>query len=116
MPDFDDDFHPELQHNRGGVLSFAKSSDDTNNSQFFVTEVPTRFLDYNHSVFGQLIEGEDVRDAISEHAVNSADRPTTDIAINTIEVFNDTENSLVMLRPTGNGIGSTNVTVTVHRW
>ncbi|MEO1529383.1 MAG: peptidylprolyl isomerase, partial [Planctomycetota bacterium] len=113
LPDFDDDFHPELQHNRSGVLSFAKSSDDTNNSQFFITEVPTRFLDYNHSVFGQLIEGEDVRDAISEHAVNSADRPTTDIAINTIEVFNDTENSLIMLRPTGNGIGSTNVTVTV---
>ena len=43
LGDFDDDFHHELQHNRGGVLSFAKSSDDTNNSQFFVTEVPTRF-------------------------------------------------------------------------
>ncbi|MEL6106467.1 MAG: tandem-95 repeat protein [Planctomycetota bacterium] len=113
LPDFDDDFHPDLQHNRSGVLSFAKSTDDTNNSQFFVTEVPTRFLDFNHSVFGQLIEGEDVRDAISEHAVNSSDRPTTDIAINTIEVFNDTENSLIMLRPTGSGIGSTNVTVTV---
>lgn len=113
LPDFDDDFHPELQHNRKGVLSFAKSSDDTNNSQFFVTEVPTRFLDFNHSIFGQLIEGEDVRDAISEHAVNGADRPTTDISINTIDVFTDTENSLIMLKPTGNGIGSTNVTVTV---
>ena len=113
LGNFDDDFHPELQHNRKGVLSFAKSSDDTNNSQFFVTEVPTRFLDYNHSVFGQLIEGEDVRDAISEHAVNGADRPTTDITINTIDVFTDTENSLIMLKPTGNGVGSTNVTVTV---
>ncbi len=113
LPDFDDDFHEELQHNRSGVLSFAKSSDDTNNSQFFATEVPTRFLDFNHSVFGQLTEGEDVRDAISEHAVNGADRPTTDIRINTIEVFNDTENSLVMLRPKNNGTGSTNVTVTV---
>lgn len=113
LGNFDDDFHPELQHNRKGVLSFAKSSDDTNNSQFFVTEVPTRFLDYNHSVFGQLIEGEDVREAISEHAVNGADRPTTDIAINTIDVFTDTENSLIMLKATGNGVGSTNVTVTV---
>ncbi len=69
---FDDDFHPDLQHNREGVLSFAKSSDDTNNSQFFVTEVPTRFLDFNHSIFGQLVEGFDVREAISETAVNSS--------------------------------------------
>ncbi|WP_167547034.1 Ig-like domain-containing protein [Stieleria maiorica] len=113
LGNFDDDFHPELQHNRTGVMSFAKSSDDTNNSQFFITEVPTRFLDFNHSVFGQLVEGFDVLDAISEHAVNGADRPTTDIAINTIEVFTDTENSMLMLKPTGSGVGSTNVTVTV---
>ncbi|MFU7561922.1 Ig-like domain-containing protein [Roseiconus sp. JC912] len=113
LGDFDDDFHPELQHNRSGVLSFAKSSDDTNDSQFFVTEVPTRFLDFNHSVFGQLIEGEEVREAISNHAVNASDRPTTDIAINTIDVFTDTENSLIMLKPVGNSVGSTNVTVTV---
>jgi len=113
LEDFDDDFHPELQHNRSGILSFAKSSDDTNNSQFFITEVPTRFLDYNHSVFGQLVEGDDVREAISEHQVNASDRPTTDIAMETIEVFNDTENSLVMLKPTGNGVGSTDVTITV---
>lgn len=113
LGDFDDQFHPELQHNRRGVLSYAKSSDDTNDSQFFITEVPTRFLDFNHSVFGQLVEGEDVREAISNHAVNSSDRPTTDIAINTIEVFTDTENSVVMLKPTGNGVGSTNVTITV---
>ncbi|OYP36994.1 Ig-like domain-containing protein [Rhodopirellula sp. MGV] len=113
LGDFDDDFNPELQHNRTGVLSFAKSSDDTNDSQFFVTEVPTRFLDFNHSVFGQLIEGFDVREAISNHAVNSSDRPTTDIAINTIDVFNDTENGLIMLKPVGNSVGTTNVTVTV---
>ena len=54
---FDDDFHPDLQHNTEGVLSFAKTSDDTNNSQFFITETDTRFLDFNHSIFGQLVEG-----------------------------------------------------------
>ncbi|MEM6470247.1 MAG: tandem-95 repeat protein [Planctomycetota bacterium] len=113
LGDFDDDFHPELQHNRPGILSYAKAGDDTNDSQFFITEVATRFLDYNHSVFGILIEGEDVREAISEHAVNSGDRPTTDISINTIEVFEDSENSVIMLRPTGSAVGSTNVTVTV---
>lgn len=109
---FDDDFHPDLQHNRSGVLSFAKSSDDTNNSQFFVTEVPTRFLDFNHSVFGQLVEGDDVREAISETHVGANDRPSNTVRINNATVFNDTENSVVMLKAVG-GTGTTNVTFTI---
>lgn len=119
LGNFDDDFHPELQHNREGVLSFAKSSDDTNNSQFFITEVPTRFLDYNHSVFGQLVEGFDVRESISEtstpesRGASGSQKPDNDITIDTIEVFNDIENSVVMLKPTGAGTGTTSVTFTV---
>ncbi|MBL6724871.1 MAG: peptidylprolyl isomerase, partial [Rubripirellula sp.] len=113
LGNFDDDYHPDLQHNREGVLSFAKSSDDTNNSQFFVTEVPTRFLDFNHSVFGQLVEGSDVREAISETAVNASSRPLNDVTITTIDVFDDTENSVIMFKPTGAGTGVTSVTVTV---
>lgn len=113
LGNFDDDYHPELQHNREGVLSFAKSSDDTNNSQFFVTETPTRFLDFNHSVFGQLVEGFEVREAISETAVNGSSRPLNDVTITTIDVFDDTENSVIMFKPTGNGTGTTAVTVTV---
>jgi cyclophilin family peptidyl-prolyl cis-trans isomerase len=110
---FDDDFHPDLQHNRTGVLSFAKSSDDTNNSQFFITEVPTRFLDFNHSVFGQLVEGEkDVREPISEVNVDGSDKPTTPIRINTATIFEDTENSVVMLKALA-GTGTTNVTFTI---
>ncbi|TWU03887.1 tandem-95 repeat protein [Neorhodopirellula pilleata] len=109
---FDDDFHPDLQHNRSGVLSFAKSSDDTNNSQFFVTEVPTRFLDFNHSVFGQLVEGDKVREAISESHVGANDRPTNTVRINNATIFNDTENSVVMLKALG-GTGTTNVTFTI---
>lgn len=113
--DFDDDFHPDLQHNTEGVLSFAKSSDDTNDSQFFVTEVPTRFLDFNHSVFGQLVEGFDVREAISETEVDnsSSNRPTNTVTIDSASVFNDTENSVVMLRPVGDATGTTTVTFTV---
>lgn len=114
---FDDDFHPDLQHNREGILSFAKSSDDTNNSQFFVTETPTRFLDFNHSIFGQLVEGFDVREAISNastpesRGVSSSQKPDIDVAIESVEVFNDTENSVVMLKATN--VGTTNVTFTV---
>lgn len=116
---FDDDFHPDLQHNREGVLSFAKAGDDTNNSQFFVTEVPTRFLDFNHSVFGQLVEGFDVREAISTASTpesrfeGSSQRPEIDIVMDSVEVFTDTENSVVMLKATGTGVGTTNVTFTV---
>ncbi len=110
---FDDQFDSELLHVRDGVLSFAKSSDDTNNSQFFITEVPTRYLDGNHSVFGQIVEGSDVREAISETSTGAADRPDIDIEISTINVFTDTENSVVMLKPTGAGTGQVSVTYTV---
>ncbi len=114
LDDFDDQFHPDLQHNRSGVLSFAKSTDDTNNSQFFVTELATRGLDFNHSIFGQLVEGEDVREAISEMQVDANGKPSVDIKINTIEVFEDIENSVVMLKAVGSNTGSTNVTFTVR--
>ena len=109
---FDDDFHPDLQHNRGGILSFAKTTDDTNNSQFFITERDTRHLDFNHSIFGLLIEGEDVREAISEHEVGANDRPTIDIRIESVDVFNDNENAVIMLRALDSS-GSTNATITV---
>ncbi len=118
LGNFDDQFHRDLQHNRTGILSFAKSSDDTNNSQFFITEGPQRTLDYNHSVFGQLVEGEKVREAISEIAdaadsgTNAADRPLIDIVIESMTVFQDTENSVVMLKAKGNQSGTTTVKFT----
>ncbi len=113
LGNFDDDFDTDLQHNRGGVLSFAKTSDDTNNSQFFITETPTRHLDFNHSIFGQLVEGEKVREAISNMAVDGSGKPTTAITINSVDVFNDIENSVIMLKAKSNATGTTNVRVTV---
>lgn len=113
LGDFDDQFHLDLQHNRTGALSYAKSTDDTNDSQFFITEGPQRFLDFNHSVFGQLVEGEENRDAISNTAVNTSDRPLNPVTIENATVFTDTENGIVVLRPTGNGTGTATITVTV---
>ncbi|GIW98701.1 MAG: peptidyl-prolyl cis-trans isomerase [Pirellulaceae bacterium] len=113
LGDFDDQFHLDLQHNRTGVLSFAKSTDDTNDSQFFITEGPQRFLDFNHSVFGQLVEGEAVREAISNTATDASDRPVHSVVIESAEVFQDTENRVIVLRPTGNGTGTATITVTV---
>ena len=113
LGNFDDQFHPDLQHNRPGVLSFAKNGDDTNNSQFFITESAQRHLDFNHSVFGLLVEGEDVRDAISEVATDNSASPLSPVTIQSIDVFQDLENSVVLLSPRSDAIGSTTVTFTV---
>jgi len=83
---FNDEFDSPLGFDRAGILAMANSGPNTNSSQFFITTVPTPHLNGAHTIFGQVIEGQDVVDAISMVATVAGSRPAESVVILGIDI------------------------------
>ena len=75
---FQDEFNPSVVFDRKGLLAMANAGPNTNGSQFFITTVPTQWLDMKHTLFGEVISGYDVVERIEETEVDSYDKPLED--------------------------------------
>lgn len=83
---FEDEFNAGLKFDKPGKLAMANAGPNTNGSQFFITTVPTPWLDNRHTIFGQVIEGQEVIEAIEAVKKDGRDKPLTPVVIEKLEI------------------------------
>ena len=87
---FDDEIHPDLTFDKPYLLAMANAGKQggrgTNGSQFFITTVPTYWLNGKHTIFGEVISGQDVVDAISNAPTKPGDRPVNDVVLQSVTI------------------------------
>ncbi len=109
---FDDEFNADAIFTGRYQLALAKTTDDSNGSQFFITTSRQRALDFNNTIFGQLVRGESVVDAISSVATNAANKPRTDVVISSAQYVDDLTDAVITLRSTGPTFDPVTITLT----
>jgi peptidyl-prolyl cis-trans isomerase A (cyclophilin A) len=83
---FADECHPDLAFDRPYRLAMANAGPGTNGSQFFITNVPTPWLTGKHTIFGEVVSGADIVDAISKVPTGRNDRPVDDVVLESVEI------------------------------
>ena len=81
-----DEVHPELKHDSVGVLSMANAGPNSGGSQFFITLAPTAWLDGKHAVFGKVVDGMDIIEAIGVTPTASGDRPKANVVMEKVTI------------------------------
>jgi peptidyl-prolyl cis-trans isomerase A (cyclophilin A) len=86
--EFGDEFHPELRFDRPYLLAMANAGPGTNGSQFFITVGATPWLNFKHTIFGEVADqaSRDVVDAIGNTQTGAGDRPTEPVVIESVEI------------------------------
>jgi peptidyl-prolyl cis-trans isomerase A (cyclophilin A) len=84
--EFKDEFHPGLRFDRPYLLAMANAGPGTNGSQFFITVGPTPHLNNRHTIFGEVVQGSEVVDAIAKAPTGRNDRPLTDVILESVTI------------------------------